>query len=140
MTSLNFSSKLTENCEIISGSCTSIKPYNTYEITSQIIDLRSSVIVQENKFNLCDKKKQKSLEHSLKSNMISLGIPFQCKAKKAYINCSNSSVKYELSTFFQRMMPMFGRSMSIKVITRTKHDTGTSCIEVEAGCVKKSKK
>lgn len=125
ITNLNSSTSVTDNCEMASTSCSSLKPYNKTELTIQAFDYRSDMMISELKFDFCDKKKKSDL---IKLILLGFGVPVQCSSKKSTVFCYNPSKPMLISQSLQKMLPIFARNIKVRIAVRMNHDTGTSCM------------
>jgi hypothetical protein len=128
ITSINSSVNINDNCEVFSFSCVHFTPYNTFKIKSQVEDVRSSMLLAELQYDVCNKKRKKNSE-PLQLILLYLGIPELCQVKNSFSFCNNGSKSLQLSDFAKKMVPLAAASSFVKFKINTQHDTGNSCFE-----------
>jgi hypothetical protein len=124
ITFVNGSMKLTGDCRVSVTGCTILKPYTKFEATFIGIDLRSSMVLNVMKFDVCDKKIKSEV---LKANLFGFNIPIKCPIKKETLRCVKESI-YEVKKSLQKVIPILARNRELKLTMNSKHDHGTSCL------------
>lgn len=87
-----------------------------------------SLVVHQNKYDLCDKKKKPDL---LRANMASFAIPTFCPVHNQLLFCHTGKKLFTLSLITQKMFNLFAISTKARMRINIIHDSGVSCFEAD---------
>lgn len=122
-----------DQCEFRTSSCALIRPYKTFTAEVKLFDANSMMQIYEAKLDVCkdsETVKSNGKIDLLKTNLIGWGIPLTCPVEETFVHCYNKTQVFSFPVSFQRMVPLLAKISVMKIVTKTFHDTGTSCFEL----------
>ncbi|CRK93646.1 CLUMA_CG007175, isoform A [Clunio marinus] len=114
---------LNNSCNLISSSCSKVKPYTSAKM--EISGYAQKIRVYQNSYDLCNT--QNKIPQFVVMNSYMLGIPLTCSYDKDETFCYKDE-KVPLPD--ERMLDFLLSYRKKKIITKIAHDTGSTCIEV----------
>lgn len=123
----NTSISVSDNCEVISNTCSSLSPYQTALVQAKVI--KNTLTIFEGTFDVCNNKEKK--KDLMKIAMLIFGIPFKCPMKSEQQFCFNGT-KVQLAKPTKKFLPLLfsdGKDSTVQFVVT--HDTGSSCFKAD---------
>lgn len=87
-----------------------------------------SLVVHQNKYDLCNKKKKPDL---IRINMANFAVPSYCPVAERLLFCQTGTKLFALSSITQKMFSLFAITSNARLRINIAHDSGVSCFEAD---------